>query len=229
MEKLVIVGTSSTAIDLYEFITYHKLFEVVGFAVNKEYINADTFCGKPVYPLEELDLYIDKSSTKLFVAILWNKLNSDRRRVYEQLKAEGYTFANVVSPTAIIQSPLNGDNCWINDYVVIKSNVAIGNNCIVRQYVLVGINAKIHDHCFMGNNSTIAGGCIIGTQSFIGMNATIFDNRSVGEKCIVGACSAIKRNLPDFSVIKIATDSMVIKLYSESEIENKLMFAKNVK
>ena len=55
MDNLIIIGLSSTARHVYSFVTYHKLFNVIGFAVNKGYHNSDTFNGLPVYDLESLN------------------------------------------------------------------------------------------------------------------------------------------------------------------------------
>ena len=64
---------------------------------------------------------------------------------------------------------------------------------------------------FMGTKSTVEGGCAVGEQSFIGINSVVFDDRQVGQKCIVVACSAVKRDLPDFHVCKTKLESMQVK------------------
>ncbi len=229
MEKLVIIGLGSTARHLTSFINHHKLFDVVGYAVDKEYIKSDDFLGKPIYPLEYLARYIDKNCVKLFIAMLWNKLNSERRDLYNNLKCQGFTFANVVSPTAQVRSEIRGDNSWIHDYVVIQNDTVLGSNNMIMTQTLIGANVKMGSHCFCGAKSTIGGGCTVGDQTFIGINSTIFDDRIVGKKCIVGACVAVKRNLPDYSVIKTALENNIVKQYAADIIETKLMFSKNIK
>ena len=163
------------------------------------------------------------------MAIQWNRLNSDRRKVYEQLKCEGYKFANLVSPLASISGTLTGDNCWITDFVCIDTDAVIGNNVFVKVGAWVGDHALIGDHCFIGAKSTVGGGVKVGEQSFIGLGSVVFDDTTVGKKCIVGAATALKRNLPDFSVYKTASDNFVVKTYLENEIESKLEFRKNVR
>ena len=89
-------------------------------------------------------------------------------------------------------------------------------------------NCVIGDHCFLGAKATIGGGTEIGEQTFVGMNCTVFDDTKVGKKCILGACAAVKRNVPDNSVYKTSSD-MVIKQYDENEIEQKLLYRKNIR
>ncbi len=71
------------------------------------------------------------------------------------------------------------------------------------------------------------GGTTIEEQSFVGLNATVFDDTKIGKKCIIGACTAVKRNMPDCSRYVTSSDNIVIKQYSEDEIESKLIFSKN--
>ena len=229
MDKLVIIGISTTAETIYHFVCQYKLFDVIGFAVNKEYIQSESFLGKPIYALEELDNIIDIKKDYVFVSMQWNRLNADRRKVYESLKKKGYRLANIISPNAHVFGTLQGENCWIADMVCIEYNVTIGNNVFVKGSAFIGTHAVISDHCFIGAHSTIGGAVHIGEQSVVGMAAVVFDDVKIGKKCVVGAATALKRNLPDYSVYKSKLDSFVIKSYLEEEIESKLMFNKNVR
>lgn len=229
MDKIVIIGTSVAANNICKFIEKYHLFEVIGFAVNREYKTEKIYLGKPVYELEKLDTIIDKTRDFIFVAIQWNRLNADRRNVYEKLKSDGYRFANLVSPLASVNGILTGDNCWITDFVCIDTDAQIGNNVFVKVGAWVGDHTWVGDHCFIGAKSTVGGGVKVGEQSFIGLGAIVFDDTTVGRKCIVGAATALKRNLPDFCVYKTGSDNYVVKCYPENEIENKLLFKKNIR
>lgn len=226
MEKLIIVGLSSTAKHAFEFIKMYNLYEVVGFAVNKKYKSCDTFCDLPVYALENLKEEV-KVDFSIFIALLWNHLNKDRRNLYEYCQSEGYQMVNLISPHAIIRGEIEGDNCWIHDFVVIQNNTRIKSNVAIMAYTLIGDSCLVEPHCFFGARSLLGGGSKVGEQSFIGLNATIFDDTIIGKKCIVGACTAVKRNMPDFSKYATPSDNIVIKQYSEEEIENKLVFSAN--
>lgn len=229
MDRLIIIGTSVAASNICKFVEKYKLYDVVGFAVDKAYKTVDTYLEKPVFEVEALDTIIDKQKDVLFVAMQWNRLNADRRSVYERLKANGWQFANLVSPLASINGTLEGDNCWITDFVCIDTDARIGNDVFVKVGAWVGDHALVGDHCFIGAKSTVGGGVKIGEQSFIGLGAIVFDDTTVGRKCIVGAATALKRNLADCCVYKTASDNFVIKHYTESEIEQKLLFRKNVR
>jgi len=229
MEKLVIVGLSATSRLALSFVNSHKLFDVIGFAVNKQYKETDEFCNLPVFSLEDLNEEVGSDNFMVFVALLWNHLNGDRRKVYEYCKNKGYRMANLVSPLAVVRSEISGDNNWIHDHVVIQNNTVIGSDIAIMQGSLIGADAVVESHCFFGAHSILAGGCTIGEQSFVGLHATVFDDTHIGKKCIIGACTAVKRNMPDYSKYITPSDSIVIKQYTADEIENKLVFSKNVR
>lgn len=231
MEKIILIGMADTARDVLCFVRDYNLFEVVGFAVDREYRSADTFCGLPVYCLEELGTIIDKSETGVFIPIQWNYLNRQRRDMYCRLKREGFRFVNIIAPDAVIHSGGSvGENCWISDGVVIESNVTIGDNVFIKTKAWIGHYTVIEDHCFIGAASKVAGKALVGEQSFVGIDAMIFDGVKLGKKCLVGACSVVKRSLPDYSYVKLTDGGGVeIRQCGEFEIEEKLVAAKNIR
>lgn len=226
-EKIIIIGAGPNARLAYEFIQSHRLYDVVGFAVNEEYKKNDEFYGMPLYSIENLKNIFNLNEVKVFVALLWNRLNSDRKKLYNDLKNEGFIFANLISPFSTVRTGKIGENVWIHDFCVVQDSVEIGDNVAIMAQSLIGNNAIIKNHCFLGAKSTIGGGSVIGEQTFVGINCTVFDKTIIGKKCILGACTAIKRNTPDFTLCKTGSDNVVIKQYDEEVIESKLMFAKN--
>lgn len=63
------------------FIQKYRLFNVIAFAVNAAYKTDDFYCGLKVSETESLDKVIDKENDLLFVAMQWNRLNSERRNI----------------------------------------------------------------------------------------------------------------------------------------------------
>ena len=229
MDNLIIIGTSTNARHALSFIRCYNLYNVIGFAVNKQYLSEDSFMGLPVYPLEELKERIDVPF-KVFVSLLWNRLNADRRHLFEYCKSNNFDFANLISPHAIIRpGSVIGKNCWVHDFALLQNDTIIGDNVPIMAYALIGTNTHIGSHTFVGTRSLIAGGCIIGEQCFIGIGATIFDGTTIGDKCIIGGCAIVKRNMPSFSKFSTITTECNIKQYSENDIESKLIFNKNIR
>ena len=227
-EKLIIVGVGATACRIYRFVKMYDLYDVIGFAVDKKYIKENVFMNLPVYELENIQEIANQNKALLFVSIFWNNLNKDRRMLYERLKSKGLKFANIISPTAIIRGEIKGDNCWINDYVIIQSDAVVESDVFIMDTAFIGNEARIGNHTFIAS-AKIGGGAIIGEQCFVGINAVVFDDTIVGNRCIVGACVALKRNIPDNTVCKISGDNIILKEYSDDIIESKLRANHNVR
>lgn len=234
MQNLVIVGISDTADRIFRFVERYNLFHVLGCTVNKEYMPKTGMAivggqERKVYPLEELDQYIDKENDLLFVAVLWNRLNADRRKLYQKVKDMGYKLANIISPMACVRGEIKGDNCWISDGVFLQEKTMVGNDVFIMDNAMIGHRSMIEDHVFVTIRATICGSVTIGEQSYIGANSAVFDEVKIGKKCLIGGATIVKRNVPDFSVVKVPNDTMVIKQYSEEVIESKWQAHHNVR
>lgn len=184
---------------------------------------------RKVWALEQLHEYIDIDNDLVFVAVFWNRLNADRRNLYEKVKAMGFRFANVISPNCSLRSRSIGENCWICNYVIAEEESVIGNNCSIQDGAFIGDWAYLEDHVFMAARSSVYGSTLIGEQSFVGINANVFDEVHIGKKCMIGACTIVKRNVPDFTVVKTINDGNVIKQYPEEVIESKWLTYHNIR
>lgn len=216
---LIIIGTGKTARNLYSFVTHHGLYEVIGFAVSEQYYSESEFMGKPVYRLERLSEDMSGREYSVFVALLWNRLNSERKGLYEYCKRSGMSMANIVSPTAVVRGNLLGDNCWIGDYVVVQGSVDIESDVFIRSCSVICHDSHIESHAFISAGVVVGGDSRIGEQSFVGLHATIADDVRIGSRCIVGASTFVNKHLPDCSKMTMLN----VKHYDESEIESKLV------
>ncbi len=219
MEKLVLVGTSSLAAQTLAFIERYQLFDVVGFTVNEAYIKEPVCMGKPVFPIEELDKYINKENVKLFSTISWyNYLNRERKKVFEQLKQDGFKFANLISPNALVYTDDLGEGNWIHDFAHIGHGVHIGDDNVFRMKCVIGHDSVIGDHNFFGVDSVVGGHDFFKDCNFIGLRALIINRVAVGNKCVIGAGTVVKKDLPDFSLC--VADNSFVKQCDEQKIES---------
>lgn len=232
MKKIAIIGAHTAADMVYNIIKRYNLFKVVCFSVDKIFLQGrSTYNGLPLVSLDDLPNFISKSDDYVFVSIQWNRLNSDRKNVYEKVKNSGYRCANVIAPSAIIQdNVVLGDNILVYEGAIIEFNSVIGNDTFIKTGAYISHLCNIGDHCFIGAESLIAGAVTIGEQCFVGIGATVFDQVVIGEKCIVGAKCIIKRNLPSYSLVRVCVDtSQTIKQLGPEEIEKKLIASQNVR
>lgn len=219
MEKLLLIGTSSLAAETLDFIERYQLFDVIGFTVNKAYIKESVFFGKPIIPMEELDQHIDKDNVKLFSTVTWyNYLNRERKKIFDLLKKEGYKFANLISPHALVYTKDLGEGNWIHDLTHIGYDAHIGDDNVFWAKSFIAHSCVIGNHNFFGPGSVVAGHDYINDCCFVGVNALIHNRVVVGNKCVIGGGATVKRDLPDFSLC--VADNSFVKQCDEEKIES---------
>ena len=208
-EKLVIVGAGHLANEIVDFIKHYDLFDIVGFTVNKDRMQDDQYLGAPVYPMEDLENCIDKSEVKLFEAISWyHNMMGTREEKFNELKARGFHFANVISPRAMIWTDKIGEGNWISDTAYLGYHVEIGNNNVIRANV--EHYSKIGDNCFIADMSMLAGHVTVGNRCFIGVSTVVHNRVTIGKKCVVGGGCVIKSDVPDYSLC-IANNATIVQ------------------
>ena len=206
IKKLVIIGSGETAEIAYEYFTVDSEYEVVGFAVDRQYLTGELISGLPVIPLDELEEKFPPSEYWAFVAISSTKLNRVRSYLYAELKKKNYQIASYVSSKAFVwRNAVIGENCFIFEDNTIQPFVKIGNNVVLWSGNHIGHNSTIRDHCFLSSHVVISGFCDIGEYSFLGVNSTVINNISIGKDCFIGAGALIQKDVPPGSVLQEAS------------------------
>lgn len=201
MSKVVVFGNGQVAEVAYFYLTQDSEHEVVGFTVDKDYMNKQSFWGLPVVPFEDIEKYYPPSLYNIFIPIPYTKLNKLREERYLDAKKRGYQFISYISSKAIYYGTCVGENCFILENNVIQPFVEIGNNVILWSGNHIGHHSKIEDHCFLASHIVVSGSVTIESHCFIGVNATIRDNIVIGKQSIIGAGTLVLNDIPDKSVL----------------------------
>ncbi|WP_370264156.1 acetyltransferase [Limnobacter sp.] len=195
-KKLVLIGAGEFALIAYQYFTFDSDYEVVGFAVEKDYLKDQTLEGLPVVPYEELEIHFPAINHHFFVAIPASKMNSVRKRFYTELKERGCTLASYVSSNAFVwRNAKVGENTFIFENNVIQPYVSIGNNCILWSGNHIGHRTVIQDHAFLASHVVVSGYCTIGESAFLGVNATLNDHITIGALALVGSGALVAKSV----------------------------------
>ena len=118
--------------------------------------------------------------------------NVFREQVYEKATTLGYTFPNIIAPSAYI-SPFAalGVGC------VILQNACVQNGAVVGDGVLLNAGAELHgdatveDYALIYTNSVIRTGAKVGRRARIGSNVTICNHAVVPDGADVPDCTTV--------------------------------------
>jgi len=200
--KLVLIGDSAFAEVAYEYFTWDSEFEVVGFAVEREYLRRNSFLDLPVVPFEEMADQWEPSNHHFFAALVYTQQNKLRTRLYEEAKRKGYSPASYVSPRAFVwRDAVLGEHCFIFENNVIQPRVRIGRNVVLWSGNHIGHHSIVKDHCFLSSHVVVSGFVEVGESCFFGVNATVGNNITIGDRCLIGAGALILGDVPPRKVV----------------------------
>lgn len=202
-KKIIMVGDSAYAEVAYEYFTQDSPYEVAAFAVEKEFLGENFFCGLPVVDLEDVEKEYAPGEYGFHVAITYIQLNRVRARLVAAMTAKGFEPVSYVSNTVRLWPSVKiGRHCFIFENNVIQPGVTIGDNCVLWSGNHIGHHSTVSDNCFISSQVVLSGFSRVGDYSFIGVNATLADTVEIGADCFIGAGSVINKNLPDNTVTR---------------------------
>ena len=119
-----------------------------------------------------------------------------RKQLFEQFKEQGYRFATVIHPSAVISSYAEmGEGVQVMAGALIQAGCRIGINAIINTRASVDHDCIIGDHVHVAPGATLSGGVVIGNISHIGTAATVVQGIRIGEASIVGAGAVVLKNV----------------------------------
>lgn len=220
-KKLIIVGNKDFAAIAYEYFTFDSDYDVVAFAVERDFLAQETFCGLPVVALEDLQAHYAPSDHEVHVAVVYGNLNRVREKLIHQVKAKGYDLASYISSQAFVWRNVSlGEHCFIFEDNTLQPFVTIGNNVVIWSGNHIGHHSTIADNVFLSSHVVVSGWCTIGANSFLGVNATLADNLTIGQYCWVGHGSVLSESVPDGSLV--TGEKSKIKALDEQRLQKKL-------
>ena len=201
--KLILAGDSAFAEVAYECFTHDSHYEVVAFAVEREYLTKTELFGKPVVAVEDVvDLY-PPAEHEFYAALVYTQLNRLRTRLYNVFKAKGYKAASYVSSHAFVWRNVQlGDHVFIFEDNTVQPFCRIGDNVVLWSGNHIGHHSTIEDNCFIASHAVISGFCSVGESSFVGVNATLSNNVAVGPDNWIGLGAVITRDTPPRTLYK---------------------------
>jgi sugar O-acyltransferase (sialic acid O-acetyltransferase NeuD family) len=201
--KLILLGDSAFAEVAFEYFTHDSPYEVVAFAVDREYQMQPELFGRPVVALDELPKRYSPADHWFYAAIVYSQLNRLRTRMYRAAKQMGYQPASYVSPRAFVwRNAKLGEHCFVFEDNVVQPFVEVGNNVVLWSGNHIGHHSKVGDHCFVSSHVVVSGFCDVGPNCFLGVNATLGNNVTIGADCLIGAGAVVTRNVPADTVVK---------------------------
>jgi sugar O-acyltransferase (sialic acid O-acetyltransferase NeuD family) len=203
MSRVVIFGVGRIAELAHFYLEHDSPHQVVGFAVDGDYLTDREFRGLPVAAFEEVTDTFPPDAVEMLIPISFRRMNHVRADRVAAAKEAGYRLVSYVSSKATMFPDFHcGENCFILEDNTIQPFVEIGDDVILWSGNHIGHHSIIGDHVMVTSQVVISGGCTIEPHCFLGVNSTIRDEATVGRETLVGAGVTILRDTQPYSVYR---------------------------
>lgn len=119
-----------------------------------------------------------------------------RKSIFEHFTTKGYTFANVIHPTAIVAASVKlGQGVQIMAGAILQTNAVIADNTIINTGVIVDHDSVICCHVHVAPGSTLSGGVVIGNGCHIGTGTSVIQGIIIGDETLIGAGSVVVKSI----------------------------------
>lgn len=183
-EKLLLVGAGGFGRVVSELArqTYDCAFVDDGVDIGT------VICDIPVIGHTEnlLELFAEY---KNLVIVIGN--NVVRERIYDIAKDIGYSFPNLISPSAYISPYAQlGWGCVILNHAVVQNDSIVGNGVLINPGVEIHHDCSVGDYDLIYTNSVIRTYAKVGKSVRIGSNVTVCNNAVVPDGADIPDCTA---------------------------------------
>lgn len=144
---------------------------------------------------EALDA-VDPDSVGLINGIGQLVRGSARHRMFDRLKAQGFSFPTLVHPSAWVDpSAVLSEGVQIMAGAVLQADVVVNCNSIINTAASLDHDCDIGAHVHVAPGATLCGNVLVKNHAFIGSGATVIQGLMVGEEAVVGAGVTLVRDL----------------------------------
>jgi sugar O-acyltransferase (sialic acid O-acetyltransferase NeuD family) len=157
----------------------------------------------PVIGNDDIVIKYKRDAVRLVNGIGSVGLPTRRKEIFDKFKNVGFTFLQVVHPSAVISPDVKLlEGSQIMAGVVIQPGSQIGKNTIVNTRVSIDHDCLIGDHVHLAPGVTLSGTILIGQGVHIGTGASVINGISIGNYSLIAAGAVVIDNISDNTVVK---------------------------
>lgn len=120
-----------------------------------------------------------------------------RSRLFDEFKARGYRFAQVIHPSVVIsKTAVLGEGVQVMAGAVVQTGSCVGENVIINTRAGIDHDCSIGAHSHIAVGTTIAGNVTVGQRVLVGAGSTVIQGIAIGDDSVVGAGAAVIRDVP---------------------------------
>lgn len=163
---------------------------------NKEKNLGDKFIGINVLGDDSKIFDYSSNEVELVMGIGALPGNNNHWEITARLESEGYSFSQVIHPSAVIAQDVSLDSgVLIMAGVIIQAGAKIGRHCIVNTGCIIDHDCIIDAKCHIAPGVTLSGGVSVGKATHIGTGTSVIQNITIGSDCLIAAGSIVHEDI----------------------------------
>jgi len=200
--------------------------EVLGFIDNDPLKKGTSFCGHRVFGGFEILDELLKQNVYFVNLITGSTIIRYETSLF--MAKKGCKFANLIHPSVDLSFTQMGVGNYVQENVIIQSDVQIGDNSSIHVGSIVAHETKVGNSVFVAHAVSISGKVEIGDGTFIGTNATIIPRIKIGNWATVGAGSVVIKDIPDYATV-VGNPAKIIKIAEPTYTDGNIFFKQELK
>lgn len=127
---------------------------------------------------------------------------SNRKTFFEKFKKEGYEFAKVIHPSAVIAfDVVLSEGAQVMAGVVIQPSSHIGENVLVNTRASIDHDCVVGAHSHVAPGAVLSGGVTIGESVHVGAGAVIIQGVKIGNNALIAAGAVVINDVPEGAIV----------------------------
>ncbi len=204
-QRILLIGAGAgggfVTLDVISRVQHQR---AVGILDNNAALHGKTMMGVPI--LGPNSMAAEFWEKRVFdAAIICITANiADRAAIFEDMRAKGIRFANVIDPSTIVKNYVSmGEGNLIMGNGYLAPSCVLGDNNFLASHVCIEHHTKVGSHCTFGPRSTTAGAVTIGDRVKFGMGVLVEPYLTIGDNCLIPSGCVLTNNIPPNSVVKM--------------------------
>lgn len=201
MKELLVFGTGDFA-DVVSYLLEQKLGRSIrAYIVDERYRTADTYQGKPLLSFERIQESYPPEACEVALGMIGKQMFRQRAEVFRRLCGMGYTAANVIDPTASVDTEQIGAGNIIFAHASVEAHCRIGDGNIIWQNVVLPHHNQVGNFNNLAPSVSFSGYSRVGNHCFIGNNVCVKNRVEIADEAYIGAGAYVSQHVAPRKVI----------------------------
>lgn len=123
-------------------------------------------------------------------------------RLFNYFSEQGYRFASVISPHAMVSKYAQlAEGVQIMAGAIVQTNASISMNSLINSGAIIEHDCCIGPHNHIAPGATLSGAVITESHVHVGTGANVIQAIKIGQEAVVGAGCTVVRDVPAKQVI----------------------------